>query len=621
MKNVKDYRRTWSGILWGTGMLILILLAVMWYWVISYDTNEQVSDSSNQGQPVYFMEHDFNEATDSWETSIRTSDSPEDYEAYIGTTCSCKIINTNNHDVKDWNLRLNINQECYLNAFWCGSFEVHQFRDGNELINSIENQMVDISGMDIDRNIYSDTTLIHLLPGDYLVYTPSVSANEDLVSAESEVGIGFIFYYQDALDLSDWSLTYYNDLKLLNLIVFKLVLVAILLWTIALIVYLIIGVMTRKMRNQMNSRIKNISIMADLYLEAYIIDLKENTAQLIKGDEKNLVWNLTGDNVQEKINERLNSLDKELFYDELSEFLNLSTIGERMNGLLSISTEYVEEKQGWCSIRIFSTGEDTGNRQLVFTLQDINEEKKKLREIEDRINLAEYKQNVSGSFLETVSFALNNISSMISTDGKQVLADSSEEEIKTLADRIVMNTRHMNLIQNTMIDLYTLENKTFTLNVHPYNIYDMLAEVNHILEPFPVGKPFEYSFEVDNSVPAMLIGDSDRLEQMLVILIFSSMLMTQQGFVKFSLFGKQHGDEEELIFSMRDSARGFTEQELQDIYDFINGANIETFDNASLVYHKIINGILSHMDSKLKIVSVVNEGTDFFFTVTQKIAE
>lgn len=70
---------------------------------------------------------------------------------------------------------------------------------------------------------------------------------------------------------------------------------------------------------------------------------------------------------------------------------------------------------------------------------------------------------------------------------------------------------------------------------------------------------------------------------------------------------------------MKDSGNGFTEEQLREIHEFINGANIETFDNASLVYHKIINGILKAMGSELKIVSVLNEGSDFFFTIRQRI--
>jgi len=621
MKKNNNIGRIWKLILWATGMIILLIFAIIWYWVVAFDTNEEVTDSKEVSSNVFFEEFRNGDKQDSWETVIQNSQDPEDTNAYRGTTFSSRIVNNNSYNIKNWVLRIDISQECFLDAFWCGSFEIHQFRKGNELVNTIKNQSEDISGLSIDRNIYSDNMMICLLPGDYLIYYPSVENMEDTVRAREEVGIGFIFYHREVMDLSNWSMTYTNDLKMSDLLVFKLLLVLIGMWTVAFIMYLCYEALSDKMEKQINNRIRNISIMTDLYLEAYIIDIADNSAYLIKGDEKKLIFNLVGNNVREKIDEIIKSSCQEFYCDDLSEFLNLNTVSERMEGVSSISFEYIDANIGWCAVRLFKDSDEDEIKRVVLTIQDINEEKRKLKIIEERMNLAEYKHSVSGSFLETVSFALNDISKKISTDGKAILEGSSDENVKTVADRIVMNTRHMNLIQNTMIDLYEIECKRMALNINEYNLYDMVGELKHILSPFAEGKDYDFIVDVDENIPKALLGDSDRLEQILVIILFSSMIMTQSGFVKFSVFGKQHGDEEELIFSVRDSAQGFTEEQLKEIYGLINGESIETFDNASLVYLKIINGILTYMNSELKIISVLNEGSDFYFTIRQKIVE
>lgn len=621
MKKKKDGRRIWKVLLWISAMLIVVFFSNIWYWVIAFDTNEDVTDYKGINQKVYYSGYEINESNDSWETTIQLSDDSEAVGVYTGTTCSCDITNENYFNIKNWKLRLDISQDCYLNGFWCGSFEVHQFRNGQEIVNLVENQAADISGMNIDHNLYSDTNLIHLVPGDYLIYLPSADAKEDVVNGYSSVGIGYIFYYQGDMDLSHWILTYSNDLRMTDVLSFRIALVLLLLWVAALVLYLSLGHMEKRLTVMMNNRIRNISIMTDLYIEAFIIDTVNNTAHLIKGNENNILWNIEGDNVQESVNKIVLERCSEMYREELTEFLDLSTILERMEGVSSISSEYYDEELEWCAIRLFKDNEKNSRNQIVFTVQDINEEKEKFHAVEDRMNLAEYKQNVSGSFLETVSFALNSISENISIDAKTILNSPADEDVKALADRVVMNTRHMNLIQNTMIDLYEIECKRLELDIRQYNIYDMVDELHHILKPFAEGKPFDFIFDVDKNIPTVLEGDSDRIEQILVIILFSSMLMTQHGFVKFSVFGKRHDDEEEMIFSIRDSAKGFTEEELNEIHEFINGASIETFDNASLVYLKIINGILSYMNSELKIVSVVNEGTDFFFTLRQKIIE
>lgn len=620
MNKVSEGRDIWKVVLWVTGMLILVIAASSWYWVVNFDTEKEVVDNSSSTS-VYFADHETNENNDSWETVLKVSENPFREELFTGMTCPGWIVNDNSFEIKDWTLRFDIVQECYLNGFWCGDFEVHQFRDGQELVNTVVSKDVDLHTLNIDYNKYSDTPMVHLIPGDYLVYIPSESAKENAINGGESVGIGYIFYFHDRMDLSNWTLSYNNNLKLMDLIWFKILLVAVGLWIVAVIVYFIVRSMTRKIKNQLNEKIRNISIMADLYLEAYIIDIEDDSAQLIKGEDKKKVWNLPVNNIQSAIYETVKKNCQDIYQEDLVNFLDLKTVIQRMGDSSSITFEYYDEVIGWCAIRIFKAGSINRKNQIVLTLQDINEEKKTLSAIEDRMNLAEYKQNVSGSFLETVSFALNDIAAKVNEAGKTIYQESSQEEIKALADQVVCNTRHMNLIQNTMIDLYAIECKKLRLNLHPYNVREMIGEIKHILEPFSFGRDYEFSMDVDDSIPEMLIGDSDRIEQILVILIFSSLLMTQKGFVKFTLFGKKHDNKEEMIFSLRDSANGFTEVQLNEIHEFINGSNVETFDNASLVYLKIINGILTYMNSELKIVSVVNEGTDFYFTVTQDILE
>lgn len=621
MKNKKNEKKILKGALWVSGMLILLMLTIIWYKVIAFDTEGITVGFEEENPTVYLERTDTDGTTDSWRTQMRISANPNDVAAFTGATCPYQVVNNNTYNIKDWKLRLTITKACFLNGFWCGSFEIHQFRDGVERVNLLENQAADIKDTTIDHNIYSDNMMIRLLPGDYLVYIPSVSEQEDVVRANATVGIGFIFYYQGELGLKEWSLTYYNDQKMLKLISTKIVLALAIAWAVAAIWCLGMETAEQKLKALTSNRIRNFSIMADLYLEAYVIHLDTNSAELIKGTEGHLILDLKEKNVQEILKERVITYSQPNYRDDLLEFLDLSTVMQRLKNTSSIMFESKLDEIGWCSWRIFNAGDDTAMNQIVLTLQDINEEKRKLRLIEERMSLAEYKHNVSGSFLETVSFALNNISMKVANDGKTILKDSSQEEMRSLAHRIVMNTRHMSLIQNTMIDLYGIESRKFRLDIQPYKIHEMVSELQQILEPFAVGKAYEFQMDVDKDIPAVLKGDSGRIEQILVIILFSSMLMTQQGFVKFSLFGKRHDNVEELLFSIRDSAAGFSEAQLKEIHDFINGSSIETFDNASLVYLKIINGILTYMNSELKIVSVVNEGTDFYFTLRQEIVE
>jgi len=621
INNNESLQKKWQAILWGGGFVIIVLITVVWYRVLSYDTKDYVVTADTTNSKVYVGINGDSKTQDTWETTIQLSDKKEDYQVYTGITCTADIVNQNQHNIKNWNLKINILKECYLNKFWCGSFEIHQFRDNEEKINVVDSQEIDLSTYDIDYNLYSENMMIHLLPGDYLVYLPSEHENEELVKGNDSIGIGFIFYYQGKLDLSDYELTYNNDLRMKDDVMFIFVCVLMALWICVLVIYMYLKYATKKIMFELNNRIKNMSIMSEVYHEVFMINLDNDSAVLIKGNEDKLIFDIAGRFAQEKINSCITENCQSIYRASLSSFLNLSTVKERMRDTNHISYEFVDEELGWCIVRLFLVGES--NNQIVFALQDINEEKIKVHEVENRIEMAEFNEFVKDNFIGTISFAMNDIVAKIMSDSMKVsegLQDSEQYvEQKEEITRVLRNTKHLTLIQNMLFDMYAIEAEQFHLNEETYNIHEMIECVTDLVTPYALTDKYEFKVEVDKDIPSSLLGDRIRLEQIISVILMSSLMVTQKGFVKLSVFGKNNGNEEELVFSVRDSAFGFTEEQITEINAFINGSRVESFDNASLVYLKIINGILEKMGSSLKIVSVFGEGSEFYFSLKQKI--
>lgn len=156
------------------------------------------------------------EDTDTWETMLQIADdteNPDSFERYKGATCSIVIQNNQNVKISNWTLRMNISDECYLNGFWCGNFEIHQFRNGVETVEVVNSQNYDVTKIKLDKNEYSKDLMIRLAQGDYMIYIPSETANETVIESNNRVGAGAIFYFEDDLKISDFELTYYKQLK------------------------------------------------------------------------------------------------------------------------------------------------------------------------------------------------------------------------------------------------------------------------------------------------------------------------------------------------------------------------------------------------------------------------
>ena len=92
-------------------------------------------------------------------------------------------------EIPDWTLRIDIEQEVWLNNAWCGTMEVHQGNNEQELdLRSVNPSKIILDKLD-DPDI-----LIPLEPGDYVIYHPSQKEYEMPIAPNGFKEIGFIFY-------------------------------------------------------------------------------------------------------------------------------------------------------------------------------------------------------------------------------------------------------------------------------------------------------------------------------------------------------------------------------------------------------------------------------------------
>jgi len=619
MNTPKQYREKYLSIFFGSALLLLFLFAYGWYSTVSQNHEKKTVLSTKPDKKIEIQINTDTQRNDNWETEIKLSEDPERVMPFIGETCACTIVNGKSHYIKNWTLKLNIQQDCYLNGFWCGDFEVHQFRDGKENVQRVKNSPTDTTYLNLEHNEYSTNMMIHLIPGDYLVYYPSEEVQEDILKPGTTLGIGFIFYFQNALNLRDFEFNYFDSVRLFQSVFFKVFIVLSVIWLIGLFFFHAFLLIDKKILDEKEHSIRNISIMAELYQEVHMLNLETNTGYLVKGNPENLLFNFLGYRVQDYFGKYIEEDCKEEYKVELSKFLDLSVAKELLKNSQSLSFEYESLKKGWCLLRFFKMEKNNKIYQLIFTVQDINEEKRIYEEEQEKIKQHDFQQFFHNTFMKTFNGSTLQLLNGINAMSENLLKIALNDEQKMLASAVNNSLEHYRLLQDCVYDMYALEADNFTVHNEEYNLKETIERVSAILAPFHMNKPFQYIVNVDANIPDVLEGDRKRLMQILLLLLFSSFFITQQGTVKLSIFAKREGDTEELLFSIKDSAEGFDEEQMKEVYSFLAGSRINSFENPSLVYLKIIDGILKNMDSELKMVSVFGSGTEFYFAVKQKV--
>ena len=124
--------------------------------------------------------------------------------------------------------------------------------------------------------------------------------------------------------------------------------------------------------------------LSDIYVSVNVFNLKENTGTLFKTNKWIVEWiseypndlQKQSDNVVRKITEP-DDLEKML------DFVNLSTLDERMKDKHSISEIFQGRMNGWCRARFTVVDYDENGKILnvIYSVESINEEKLREREL------------------------------------------------------------------------------------------------------------------------------------------------------------------------------------------------------------------------------------------------
>ena len=123
-----------------------------------------------------------------------------------GQTIDGTLRNQSKDTLRDWELRINIVDDCYINQAWNGEVEIHQFTGTDkEVVQRMNLQNYQLEDVTFEYR-YDGDLLIPLQQGDYVIYYPSSQFSEMPIDGGEDVKIGVIFYYLDRLDLSDYDL-------------------------------------------------------------------------------------------------------------------------------------------------------------------------------------------------------------------------------------------------------------------------------------------------------------------------------------------------------------------------------------------------------------------------------
>ncbi len=275
--------------------------------------------------------------------------------------------------------------------------------------------------------------------------------------------------------------------------------------------------------------------------------------------------------------------------------------------VLCISTAFM--------MSIYSSQQRWLERQLQKSIITLNEEvyTRKIAE-EDALSAVRAKSEFLATMSHEIRTPMNGVIGMAS-----LLIDTRlDEEQLEYVDTIHTSGEALMSIINDILDFSKIEAGQVQLETEPFSLLACIEESVDLIAPGALEKNLELIVDIDDKVPATLVGDKMRLKQILVNLAGNALKFTEAGEIHIAvrLLQKSEGLCE-IQFDVRDTGIGVPEDRKAFLFEAFTQADASTtrrYGGTGLGL-SISRQLVELMGGSIWVESILGHGACFSFTV------
>lgn len=226
-------------------------------------------------------------------------------------------------------------------------------------------------------------------------------------------------------------------------------------------------------------------------------------------------------------------------------------------------------------------------------------------------------ERMKSSFIAIVSHELrtplNAIIGFAEMLKETVYGPVNEKQV-TASQRILMNSRHMLSMVGDLLDQAQIEAGKLKIVNEPFSPAELLRNVQEVMEQAVAEKLLTLTSEVDPRLPAMVMGDARRLQQILMNLVNNSIKFTKIGGIHIHL---SLADNKRLELVVKDTGHGIPQEEISHIFDAFHQVDATTTrqQGGFGLGLSIVKQLVQLMEGEINVQSTMGGGTTFTITL------